>query len=376
MEADGLLEMAARQTGLSGFGDDGFRGPLEVLLKSLREEARLNARGVFLMQRTMLRLLSNRLLTEQAFAENPAMEDTPVERPLFILGFPRTGTTLLHSLLACDPNGRWLRLWEGLYPAPPPRSLTEDPRIADVEAWAAGFAKVVPRLASAHKLEPRGPEECLWLIEHTFTDLIFELRAHVPSYSSWLVEHEGDVAVYEYFRRQLRMVGAHCRGRHWVLKAPRHLAGLTGLLAVFPEARFVQTHRDPTAVLPSLCSLCEILRGAATSAVDKRAIGKHWQQRLVAIFERAREVRMGAREGQFLNVRYADLMADPVGTVRGIYEYHGYEYSEELEDGMRRWLADNRQHQHGAHRYSLEEFGLEAAGVREAFAGYCGEFDL
>ena len=239
LDSDALMEKATLQTGLSDFGGDAFREPLEILLRSLHDEARLNTRGIFIMHRTMLRLLSNRLLTEKAFADIPAMNQTPIDRPLFILGFPRTGTTLLHNLLACDPAARWLRLWEGLYPAPPPRSLEDDPRIAQVEEWAAGFEKVALRLAVAHKLETRGPEECLWLIEHTFTDFIFELRAHMPAYSDWLVEHEADTGVYQYFHHLLQMLGTHCRGRHWVFKAPRHWAGLSGLLVVFPEARIV-----------------------------------------------------------------------------------------------------------------------------------------
>ena len=159
-----LLEKAQQQTGLSDFWGNSFREPLEILLRSLCDEARLSARGAFMMHQTMLRLLTNRLLTEKAFAANPAMNDTPIDRRLYIIGFPRTGTTLLHNLLVCDPAARWLRLWEGLYPAPPPQSLENDPRIAKVEEWAVGFDKVVPRLASAHKLVPRGPEECLWLI--------------------------------------------------------------------------------------------------------------------------------------------------------------------------------------------------------------------
>ena len=376
LDADALLEKAARQTGLADFGGDTspFRKPLEILLRSLRDEARLNPRGTFIMHRTMLRLLTNRLLTEKAFAGNPAMTQTPINRPLFILGFPRTGTTLLHNLLACDPAARWLRLWEGLYPAPPPQSLEDDPRIAQVEEWAGGFEKVAPRLAAAHKLEASGPEECLWLMEHTFTDLIFELRANVPAYSKWLAEHEADAGVYQYFQRQLQMLGTHCRGRHWVFKAPRHWAGLSGLLTVFPEARIVQTHREPTAVLPSLCSLCEILQGAASDDIDRTAIGAQWQQRLMNIFQRGSEARANAKAEQFLDVQFTELVADPLGVVRRIYEYHSYEYSAEFEVNMTQWLADNRQHKHGTHRYTLEEFGLEAARVKAHFADYCEEF--
>ena len=365
LDPNALLDKAQRQTGLSDFGGTAFREPFEILLKSLRDEAQLNPRGLFMMNRTMLRLLTNRLHTEAAFAENPTLADVEIPRPLYIIGFPRTGTTLLHNLLACDPTARWMRLWEGLYPAPPPPSLEADPRIAEVEDWTAGFEKVAPRLASAHKLAPRGPEECLWLIEHTFNDLIFELRANVPTYSRWLAEHEADVDIHQYYRRQLQMLGAHCNGSHWVFKAPRHLPGLAGLLAVFPEARIVQTHRDPADVLPSLCSLCEILRSAASDAIDKTAIGAHWHARLKAIFEKARDVRATATEGQILDIQYAELLADPIATVQRIYDHHGYDFTEAFEVAMRQWLDDNRQHKHGAHRYTLEEYGLNEDAVRE-----------
>ena len=376
LDSVALRDKAQRQTGLSDFGGTIFHEPFEILLQSLRDEAQLNARGVFMLHRTMLRLLTNRLRTEQAFADSPALAETPIPRPLYVIGFPRTGTTLLHNLLACDPAARWMRLWEGLYPAPAPQSLEDDPRIAEVEEWAAGFEKVAPRLAAAHKLAPRGPEECLWLIEHTFNDLIFELRAHVPTYSRWLAKHEADVDIHQYYRRQLQLLGAHCRGNHWVFKAPRHLPGLAGLLAVFPEARIVQTHRDPVAVLPSLCSLCEILRGAASDAVDKPAIGAHWHARLKAIFEKATAVRATAAEGQILDIQYADLVADPIATVQHIYAHHGYEFTEPFEAAMRQWLAANRQHKHGAHRYTLEEYGLSEAQVREDFSDYAKEFGL
>ncbi len=324
----------------------------------------------------MLRLLTNRLLTEKAFIANPEMTATPISNPLYIIGFPRTGTTLLHNLLACDPAARWLRLWEGLYPAPAPQSWDADPRITQAEKWVTSFGKVAPRLASAHKLKPQGPEECLWLIEHTFTDFIFELRASVPTYSKWLVEHEADVNIHEYYLRQLQMLGMHCDARHWVCKAPRHLAGLAGLLAIFPEAHFVQIHRDPVEVLPSICSLCEILQGAVSDTVDKIAIGTHWRQRLKNIFVGTREVRTDANAEQFLDVHYTDLVRDPLSTVQRIYDYHGYDYSDNFEEAMQQWQANNRQHKHGVHQYTPEEFGLDADGVRSEFAAYCEEFDL
>ena len=366
---EALLQKAAVQTGLSDFGDDSFREPYSVLLRSLREEANLNTQGVILLQRTILRLLTNRLRTEAAFAAHPEMAQTPIEKPLYILGFPRTGTTLLHNLLACDPASRWLRLWEGLHPAPAPESLEDDPRIEQTEAFVAGFEKIAPLLASAHKLNATGPEECLWLMEHTFADFIFELRADIPGYSDWIAGHEADAVWYSYYRRQLQMLGWKCRGNHWVCKAPRHLPGLAGLLEVFPDARIVQTHRGAESVLPSICSLCEITRSAASDMVDKAAIGAHWHRRLLEIDRRSTEIRTAADEGQFLDVQYADLTGDPIGTVQRIYDHHGYAYSDKFEERMKQWLADNRQHKHGLHRYSLEEYGLNAETVRQDFEG-------
>ena len=174
---------------------------------------------------------------------------------------------------------------------------------------------------------------------------------------------------YRYYRRQLQMLSWKCRGIHWVCKAPRHLPGLGGLMRVFPDARIVQTHRGAENVLPSICSLCEITRSAASDVVDKAAIGAHWHQRLLGIERRSSEVRAAADPRQFLDVQYVDLVADPIGTVRRIYEHYGCDYSDEFENHMKQWLADNRQHKHGAHRYSLEEYGLDAETVRSDFPG-------
>ena len=367
---DRLLEGATRQTDLADFGEDGFRVPLEILLRAIREEARLNQSGMITMHRMILRLLVNRLLTEKAFADNPVIDDTPVHRPLYVLGFPRTGTTLLHNLLARDPNARWLRMWEGLYPAPPPKSLEDDPRIERAEKWVADFEKAAPHLATAHKLEARGPEECIWLMAHTFADVSLERHVPFTSYSEWFREHVADVGVYRYYRRQLQMLGTHCRGQHWVLKAPRHLPGLTGLLTVFPDARIIQTHRDPASVLPSLCSLREMLLSPFSDGADKHAIGTYVHLSFKWVLEQTRGMRAAARTEQFFDVHYTDLVTDPIGTVARIYDYHDYEYSERFETNMKSWLAANRQHKHGVHRYTLEEYGLNEGEIRRDFTDY------
>jgi hypothetical protein len=394
LEESAIFAMAMEETQLSDFGDESFKMPFRVLLKSLVDEADMHAMGRLMMFRTLVRLLSNRLKIHDDLKRHPEILDVPIRRPLFILGFPRTGTTFLHKLLACDPNARSMSLWEGLYPSPPPEKDTyaSDPRIEVVREWIDAINKISPQLASAHKLDATGPEECLWLFEHTFADLIFELRVHVPSYSKWLLENENKIDSYRYFRSILQLLTWRCGGQHWVLKAPRHLFGLEGLLAVFPDAKIIQTHRDPAEVLPSLCSLTQFSRLMYSDRFDAQAVGAHWLDRLRGVFTYAmrlrqtheQEERKCAKQGstassvgsQFLDIHYRDLIADPIAIVQQIYAHHDYPYSDAFEANMKRWLTENRQHKHGKHQYSLDNFGLDAAKVDRGFEIYRSRFNL
>ena len=375
----GLRRSAEEETGLSDWGSEAFAEPLQLYLDSIEESAGFHAQGQHILRRSLLRLLGNRLRMQRDFAKHPEIGEAQIPRPLYVLGLPRTGTTLLHNLLACDPAARSIRLWEGIFPSPPQPGVPResDPRIAMAMEWAAAINQLAPDLARAHELNPTGPEECLWLIEHTFVDFIHELRAHVPAYSAWLEEHEAGQPVYEEYRRMLQLLAWQHQGQHWVFKAPRHLMGLPGLLKVFPEARIVQTHRDPGEVMPSLCSLCEIDRKIFAADPDRKAIGDLWMRRLGGGMKTA----MGAREAdlekeRYVDVHYKELVADPIGAVRGIYEKHGYPYSDAFEEAMRAWLEANRQHKHGVHRYALEDYGLSSDRVNEVFADYRKRFQL
>lgn len=375
----GLRRSAEEDTGLEDWGSLSFVEPLKLYLESVEESASFHAQGQHILRRSLLRLLGNRLRMQRDFSEHPEIAEAEIPRPLYILGLPRTGTTLLHNLLACDPSARSIRLWEGLFPSPPqpgaPRQ--SDPRIAMATEWAAAINQLAPDLARAHALNPTGPEECLWLIEHTFVDFIHELRAHVPAYSEWMEAHESAEAVYEEYRRMLQLLAWQHQGQHWVFKAPRHLMGLPGLLKVFPEARIVQTHRDPIEVMPSLCSLCEIDRKIFASDPDRKAIGDLWMRRLGGGMQTAMSTREADPETErYVDVYYKELVADPIGVVRGIYEKHGYPYSDAFEEAMQGWLDGNRQHKHGVHRYVLEDYGLSPNRVNEVFADYRARFQL
>lgn len=374
---ESLLSAAQHQTGLSDWGDERFRIPLRMLLESLDKEANLNFIGRSFIEQRCIQLLVNRLRIQDDFKHFPEILQVPIRRPLFILGLPRTGTTLLHNLLSQDPASRWLSLWELESPSPPPEPDTRktDPRIKNVEKVVKIYNFLAPQLATAHYVNPNGPEECNTLFEHEFVSTLFELRAHVPSYSEWLTAHDM-VAPYVYYRQQLQLLGWRCPGDHWVLKAPAHLLSLDALLNVFPDACIIQTHRDPLKVLPSICSLCAMVRGIYTDNVDLNSVGEHWLNRLANGLEREMQVRESANSAQFYDVNYSALLRDPIGTVRQIYDYFGYPFSTRMEENLNYWISENPQHKHGVHRYSLEQFGLNPGVVNSRFANYRERFNI
>jgi hypothetical protein len=378
---ESLLSAAQRQTRLSDWGNESFRISLRILLESLEKEANLNFVGRSLLRRYCIRLLVNRLRLQDDFKRHPEILQVPIQRPLFILGLPRTGTTLLHNLLSQDPSSRWLHLWELISPSPPPEPETRetDPRIEAAEKIVKRINFLFPKwsaaFSAAHYVSPKGPEECNQLFEHEFASILFGLRANVVTYLAWLGA-QAMVAPYRFYRQQLQLLGWHWSGDHWVLKAPVHLFNLDALLTVFPDACIVQTHRDPLKVLPSACSLYAIVRGVYTDRVDLRGISEQLLNLLANGLEREMQVRESALAEQFYDVNYSTLVQDPIGTVRRLYEYFGYTFNPRMEENLNRWISENPQHKQGIHRYSLEQFGLEPKVVNRRFVNYRQRFNI
>ena len=372
-----LMRAAEAESGLSDWGPNHyFEEPLRIYLAAVEATGNFHALGRFVLWRTAVRLLANRLRLQRDYTKYPDILATAIPKPLFILGLPRTGTTLLHNLLALDPQARSIPLWQGLFPSPPPNATTaaEDPRIAMTHEHVAMVNQIAPRLAMAHALEPTGPEECLWLMEHSFADLIFDLRADVPDYAAWLGAHRQDTEPYLEYRQIVQVLAWQQGGTHWVFKAPRHLLSLATLIEVFPEAKIVQTHRNPEEVIPSICSLGEISRGIFTANPDKAAIGRFALDRLGGGITKAMAVREDDFSERYVDIDYRTLVADPIASVRKIYETHGYAYSKVFEETMKEWLNSNRQHKHGKHHYQLEDYDLTRSEVNECFADYRKRF--
>ncbi|MGB3536214.1 MAG: sulfotransferase [Microcoleaceae cyanobacterium] len=377
LTASSLLKDAQQQTQLSDWGDPHFRVALETLLNAFDTEARLNFLGRYFLRRYCLNLLKNRLQLQADFKHYPEIQQVPIQRPLFILGLPRTGTTFLHNLLSQDPNSRWLRMWELYFPVPAPEE--NDPncpaRIEAAQAMIDSVQKLAPKLAIAHDLKATNPEECNVLFEHEFTSLLFGLRTHIPSYTQWLDTLDW-TPFYQSYRQQLQYLSWRYRRDHWVLKAPVHLLHLDTLLKVFPDANIVWNHRDPLETLPSVCSLCGIIRSIYTDHIDLNEIGQYWLNRLADGVESAIVARQSVSEEQFFDVNYSDLTQNPINTVRRIYDHFDYPYTPEMEQNINRWLTDNPQHKHGVHRYCLETFGLDAEAVNQRYHYYRTQFNV
>jgi hypothetical protein len=374
-----LVSRATRTTGLSDFGDDAFRTPLRRLLEALEGEAALTLLGRLIARADLVRLLANRLRMVDARARHQGIAAGEIRRPLFVVGLPRTGTTILHELLAQDPANRVPLTWEVMHPSPPPERATRetDPRIAEVEKHFAGIDRLIPGFKTMHPMGARLPQECVALTAHDFASMVFSTTHRVPGYQRWL---EGaDLRwVYAAHRRQLQYLQWRCPGERWVLKSPGHLWALAALLAVYPDARIVQTHRDPLKVIASLTSLVALLRGLASERVDPLAIGAEWTERLAGGLERAMAVRAGGMppEARVFDMHFADFVRDEIAMVRRIYAHFDLALSPEAEARMRRFLADNPKDKHGAHRYTLAAAGLDPDTERGRYAAYVERFAI
>lgn len=378
LDPDALLARAARRTGLDDFGDDRFREPYRVLLDAFEREAELTTLGRMVARSDVTRLLENRLYMVAAHARHPEIGAGRVERPLFIIGLPRTGTTILHELLAQDPANRVPMTWEVARVHPPPARATyeTDPRIASVDEQLAGVDRLIPDFKQMHPMGATLPQECVALTAHDFASMIFTTTHRLPSYQAWL--DRADLGwVYASHRRQLQYLQWQCPAERWVLKSPGHLWALEALLAEYPDARIVQTHRDPLRVIASLASLIANLRSMASDAVDPAAIGVEWTTRLAAGLRHATAVR-DARTGgaPVFDMHFRDFIRDEIGMVRRIYDHFDFELTAEAEGRMRRFLAANPKDKHGAHRYSLADAGLDPATERARYREYQARYAI
>ena len=379
--ADDLMREAERRTGLSDWGWFDIRTPLDVLVRSVTEEANLNAFGERACAARLGFVLASRLRMIEYRKRAPAIAAETIRRPVVIPGLPRSGTTTLLQLLAQDPANRSALTWEIHAPSPPPERATyeTDPRIGEVQALYQEIGLTRPELMAMHPFGAQVAEECIFICEHAMTYTPYGAMWHAPTYGAYGAT-ANYAAVFQVHKEVLQHLQYRFPAERWVLKAPSHMFHLPDIVGAYPDAVFIQTHRDLGRIIPSLAKLFGALRrlysddpDVADVAAAARLQLATWEAGLQAMAEfRARP----GMEGRFVDVHYQALLETPIQAIETIYERLGLDLSGAAADRMRTWLAGNVQGRHGAHAYSLADCGLTEADIERHFGAYMDSFGV
>ena len=384
LEPGRLVEDAIRSTGLSDFGEDDFSEPLRILCRSIEDEARLHPLGRLIIHGRLKGALTTRLRAEAIIKERPEILTIPIKAPIVIAGLQRTGTTMLHRLLASDPRVRSLASWEALSPVPaealgrPPREgerRDRDPRVRTAMLAELGLRVMAPEFFAIHPVEADAPEEDVILLDLAFRSTAPEATMHVPSYARFL-ESDDPLPAYRYLRRMMQLLSYQYPRARWVLKTPHHLEFLDALVEVFPDAKIIQTHRDPRKTTASFANMVAHGRAVFSDEVDPIEVGQHWGRKIRRMVERGIESRETNPEMQILDVSYYDLLREPIAEVRRIFEFAGLSFERGTEEALERTRERNPQGKYGKHAYRLEDFGLDEAWVEANLGAYRARFDI
>ena len=377
---DELVDTACTATGLDDFGEDTWRDGLARLLDAWASEARLHEIGEAMVATEVTGNLQNRLQITDWHRQHPDMAEADVTPPVIVVGQGRTGTTILHDLLAQDPAHRVPLTWEVDLPCPPPETATydTDPRIAEVQANLDMTEVLIPGFQAIHPMGALLAQECVRINAAEFRSMIFPTVYRVPSYARWLLDEADMAAAYRWHRRMLQLLQWRHGGDRWVLKSPGHIWSLGELLAEYPDALLIQTHRDPLRILASLGSLLGTLRRLGSDEVSIPEASAEFADYVFEGLDRS----VTAREdgtvpaNQIVDVDFGGFMADPFATIGGVYERFGWEFTPEVEAAMRAFLEAHPSGGHGGHHYSWADTGLDEGEQRERVRRYQDYFDV
>ncbi|MCG5431368.1 sulfotransferase [Mycobacterium sp. MYCO198283] len=370
---DDLHASATKACGLDDFGtdDDNYREALGVLLESYRRDADLTELGSKMSRFFLRNALVARLLSEAAWKQHPEHADVPIERPIFVTGLPRTGTTALHRLLTADPGHQGLELWLAEFPQPrPPRETWADnPVFQQLDAQFAQAHNEDPEYLGLHYMTADEVEECWQLLRQSLHSVSYETLAHVPTYAHWLAEQDW-TKPYQRHRKNLQLIGLNDVGKRWVLKNPSHLFALDALFAAYPDALVVQCHRPAETLMASMCSLSYHTTKGWSNTFVGEVIGRDAMDTWSRGLERFKAERAQRNPAQFYDVDYFDFIRDPLATVENIYGYFGIELTADAQAAMQQMHAESQQGPRAPkHTYRLEDYGLTAEAVKARFEG-------
>ena len=366
-----LISLAQERTRLIDFGEWRFEEPLELLLRSYEHEANLSGFGRFAARWDTLRLLSNLLVLRLAEQQTPMILSQPIEKPIFITGLPRTGTSFLHDLLGRDRSNHVVRCWETIYPWPRKKP---DRRQAIVDRQLAGFARLAPEISTLHPMTAESPQECSEITAHVFTSLRFDTTHHVPSYREW-VDNTGHKAAYLFHKRFLQHLQYQNGPGRWILKCPDHVFALDSIRTVYPDARFVFVHRNPVEVLSSVAKLTEVLRRPFTRHIDRVQIGRQVSEHCAqgaAILVEASNGKYNESDTIF-HIKFQSLISDPLRCITALYEHFGMDLSADARARIQA-VPNTSNEPRRARKSHMEDFALDAFAEGRRYRDYMSCF--
>jgi len=376
LEVDALLEVATTKAKSDDFGDMWFLEPLGVLVDALNSEAQLNEIGFGYTERRLAALLVDRLRLRKYQQDHPEVRDEQVHLASEICGLPRTGSTLLHRLLAASPQLTSTASWECTYPLPfPGESPEAEVRKDKAKRMMEMFLELSPDFADIHTVSWEQPEEDILLLDRTFTAMSWDSFYWVPSYGVWLRSYDQSRA-YAELREWLQALQHQAparRGQKWVLKSPHHLTAVDTVLDEFPEAKIVMTHRDVTSAVPSYASMVHEMSARYSDALDKPAIGRYWSERFVEALTRLDDSHK-KRPDRFVDVPFKSTVTDPLGTAQRVMAQLALPVEPADEQAFVDYIARNSEERHGSHSYTAEEYGLTNDQLANDFRFYTEEY--
>ena len=374
-----IVAAAQEGTGLSDFGGTEWREALDVLTESLTVEAALTEFGEVVAQADLVGSLTRRLQVVEHRRTHPELAELPVERPIFIVGQVRTGTTILFELLAQDPAARAPLTWEVDAPCPPPEAATydTDPRIEDSRQIQEMMTTLIPDLKSMHPIGPLLAQECVRITAMDLRSFIFPTIYHVPTYAQWLLGTDM-ASAYRWHRGFLQHLQSRLPVNRWVLKSPGHIWALDAMMKEYPDALVIQTHRDPLRIIASVSSLTCTLRTFASAGTPIESVAGEWAEYVIAGLDKSVDARESGiiPAGQVVDVQYRSFAADPITTIAAAYDQLGLGFTAKAESNMRGFLAAQPAREHGGHHYTFADTGLDENGFRERTARYQEYFNV
>ena len=370
--ADELMAQVAVATGLSDFGPGDFGEGLAVLLASVAADAEFDPSADDAVLSTFRRRLENRLLLEAWLTEHPNVLEMPVIGPVDIIGLPRTGTTALANMMSLDPQFRCLRGWEQSSPIPPPSLATDSLDERRLRAQAEN-AHLSAEMLAMHLYDLDATTEDSEVLGMAFHGQQYTLPVY--GYHQWWRSADF-TETFRYHRRVIQVLQSQYPPQTWLFKSPHHKFHLEPIVAAYPDIRFVMTHRDPAKSVPSYSSLVSTIFPLAASPRDLRKVGPQVSNHLCVGMEQAIAARDRLGEDRFFDVHHNELVRDPIGVLRKVYDFLSLTFTNETKAAVEEWQTANRLGAHGDHQYSPEQFGLSAEEIRADYAFYIDRFGV